>query len=150
MGEDAGMARHPDPTTQDVDEVLDILAGPRETQPGERAWTHPRKGTLHGVIVREDGGWTTIRLTRHHREADAGEELTVRTAWLTPKEASMPQSWTADDIVDTLPAGYRWATANEAERWNEHAGRMVQVRRGDGDETDLAIRSTHTKKEEDA
>lgn len=48
----------------------------------------------------------------------------------------------ASDIVDDLPEGYRWATAEETEEWDKHHDRMVQVRTGGTDkdpQTDLAI-----------
>lgn len=54
----------------------------------------------------------------------------------------MTNNYTAADIVEELPAGYRWATSDETERWTALAGSMVQVRRGgtdDDPETDLAI-----------
>lgn len=49
----------------------------------------------------------------------------------------------ADQIVDTLPEGYRWATPEETERWTFHAHNMVQVKVGGTDDepwTDLAIK----------
>lgn len=50
---------------------------------------------------------------------------------------------TADDLIDALPEGYRWATAEEAANWTEHRERMVQVVKGgtpDEPWTDLAIK----------
>lgn len=49
----------------------------------------------------------------------------------------------ADRIVRHIPAGYRWATAEESENWEMHRDRMVQVRVGgtdDNPQTDLAIK----------
>jgi hypothetical protein len=51
----------------------------------------------------------------------------------------------ANNIVDTLPIGYRWANELECERWTHpvYFSRMVQVRKPEHgpDATDLAIRS---------
>lgn len=51
----------------------------------------------------------------------------------------------ANDIVDSLPAGYRWADEVECDRWAHPAyfSKMVQVRqpKHGPDATDLAIKA---------
>lgn len=47
-------------------------------------------------------------------------------------------------IYDTMPKGYRWATAEEAQRWDEQPS-VIQVRVGGTDDepwTDIAVPDT--------
>lgn len=54
-----------------------------ETAPRERVWRHTRKGLIHGIVVKDEGEWLTIRLTKDHYNGDAGDLLAVRTSYLT-------------------------------------------------------------------
>lgn len=59
----------------------------QETEGPVRVWQHSRKGRIAGVVLRQDDEWTTIRCTEPNRQADVGETLTFRTAFVTEVEA---------------------------------------------------------------